>query len=100
MSKEKTGQRHKNKIYFKDQDLDLYLQAFPLNFQTYGGATRGEAFYAASRINEKDQAQRLGYRRDPRSEEHTSELQSRQYLVCRLLLEKKKNLSLVAESVL
>src|SRR3712207_7806020 len=29
-----------------------------------------------------------------RSEEHTSELQSRQYLVCRLLLEKKKNLNL------
>src|SRR3712207_8977034 len=27
----------------------------------------------------------------PRSEEHTSELQSRQYLVCRLLLEKKNN---------
>src|SRR5258707_6202650 len=27
----------------------------------------------------------------PRSEEHTSELQSRQYLVCRLLLEKKKH---------
>src|SRR5438445_5353355 len=30
-------------------------------------------------------------RTPPRSEEHTSELQSRQYLVCRLLLEKKKN---------
>src|SRR3712207_7737374 len=30
--------------------------------------------------------------RVPRSEEHTSELQSRQYLVCRLLLEKKKSL--------
>src|SRR3712207_7620627 len=29
-------------------------------------------------------------RREVRSEEHTSELQSRQYLVCRLLLEKKK----------
>src|SRR3712207_8361346 len=28
-----------------------------------------------------------------RSEEHTSELQSRQYLVCRLLLEKKKNIA-------
>src|SRR3712207_6964370 len=28
-----------------------------------------------------------------RLEEHTSELQSRQYLVCRLLLEKKKNIS-------
>src|SRR6476620_12595005 len=27
----------------------------------------------------------------PRSEEHTSELQSRQYIVCRLLLEKKKH---------
>src|SRR3712207_6890228 len=38
----------------------------------------------------------LAFRADPvrllpgRSEEHTSELQSRQYLVCRLLLEKKK----------
>src|SRR3712207_7847400 len=30
-------------------------------------------------------------RRVSRSEEHTSELQSRQYLECRLLLEKKKN---------
>src|SRR3712207_8210730 len=29
-----------------------------------------------------------------RSEEHTSELQSRQYLVCRLLLEKKKDIHL------
>src|SRR3712207_1464142 len=28
----------------------------------------------------------------PRSEEHTSEIQSRQYLVCRLLLDKKKHL--------
>src|SRR3712207_8321820 len=32
--------------------------------------------------------------RGDRSEEHTSELQSRQYLVCRLLLEKKKNSNL------
>src|SRR3712207_7929952 len=31
-----------------------------------------------------------GQRRTIRSEEHTSELQSRQYLVCRLLLEKKQ----------
>src|SRR3712207_8628789 len=36
---------------------------------------------------------------DPnRSEEHTSELQSRQYLVCRLLLEKKKNKRIAPES--
>src|SRR3712207_7293877 len=33
---------------------------------------------------------RVAARDAPRSEEHTSELQSRQYLVCRLLLEKKK----------
>src|SRR3712207_7984202 len=32
----------------------------------------------------------LGLQVGDRSEEHTSELQSRQYLVCRLLLEKKK----------
>src|SRR3712207_8899648 len=41
---------------------------------------------------------RHGYHHHPprptaRSEEHTSELQSRQYLVCRLLLEKKKKLN-------
>src|SRR5438445_6862030 len=44
--------------------------------------------------------------RPGRSEEHTSELQSRQYLVCRLLLEKKKiqtldlRLGIAAEQVL
>src|SRR3712207_7476695 len=37
-------------------------------------------------VREDDEFQAL------RSEEHTSELQSRQYLVCRLLLEKKKSL--------
>src|SRR3712207_7762211 len=35
-----------------------------------------------------------------RSEEHTSELQSRQYLVCRLLLEKKKHKSLTTLNLL
>src|SRR3712207_7809153 len=35
-----------------------------------------------------------------RSEEHTSELQSRQYLVCRLLLEKKKNKQVLQPPVL
>src|SRR3712207_7937745 len=35
---------------------------------------------------------RYRYVRPPRSEEHTSELQSRQYLVCRLLLEKKNTI--------
>src|SRR3712207_8214622 len=36
-----------------------------------------------------------GCRRTERSEEHTSELQSRQYLVCRLLLEKKTKATIV-----
>src|SRR3712207_7650188 len=35
---------------------------------------------------------------EERSEEHTSELQSRQYLVCRLLLEKKKHIISPADS--
>src|SRR2546429_4536777 len=38
-----------------------------------------------------DEGRRIGVRR--RSEEHTSELQSRLHLVCRLLLEKKKNIT-------
>src|SRR3712207_8555369 len=38
--------------------------------------------------------------RSGRSEEHTSELQSRQYLVCRLLLEKKTLISLQTYHVL
>src|SRR3712207_8555724 len=43
------------------------------------------------RLDEDDRGVRLyRIRGQPRSEEHTSELQSRQYLVCRLLLEKKK----------
>src|SRR3712207_8668603 len=37
---------------------------------------------------------------DPRSEEHTSELQSRQYIVCRLLLEKKKRIGIRSNNVI
>src|SRR5258707_2844259 len=45
-------------------------------------------------------AHRQGQRaRRGRSEEHTSELQSRQYLVCRLLLEKKKKRSASVDHV-
>src|SRR3712207_7535331 len=44
---------------------------------------------AAPRARRKE-ALETARRRVGRSEEHTSELQSRQYLVCRLLLEKKK----------
>src|SRR3712207_7195283 len=48
-----------------------------------GSRRRRTAGSAAARSRRRSQ-------RGQRSEEHTSELQSRQYLVCRLLLEKKK----------
>src|SRR3712207_7511605 len=41
-------------------------------------------------LHDRPAQRRGGAYRAARSEEHTSELQSRQYLVCRLLLEKKK----------
>src|SRR3712207_7233508 len=44
----------------------------------------------AARAGRAHGARSGGERASRRSEEHTSELQSRQYLVCRLLLEKKK----------
>src|SRR5258707_11053326 len=46
---------------------------------------------ASDRAKRANARRRLGVLDAQRSEEHTSELQSRQYLVCRLLLEKKKN---------
>src|SRR3712207_7875775 len=55
------------------------------------GADRQRRLYRESgkwQVVVDDMKQRLA---QERSEEHTSELQSRQYLVCRLLLEKKKN---------
>src|SRR3712207_8784473 len=71
-------------------------------FRSPGDRPRRRAVGKAHRDRSRGRAQHLdvrGVRRlddglhasDLRSEEHTSELQSRQYLVCRLLLEKKKN---------
>src|SRR6266481_7313114 len=45
--------------------------------------------YGAAR-HDSEKPARTERRREPRSEEHTSELQSQFHLVCRLLLEKKK----------
>src|SRR3712207_7346535 len=49
---------------------------------------RGLILERVTRVHITDRGSGLG-----RSEEHTSELQSRQYLVCRLLLEKKNHLA-------
>src|SRR3712207_8478525 len=51
-------------------------------YEKLGARNRAEAVMAAVRLGLVS--------RSARSEEHTFELQSRQYLVCRLLLEKKK----------
>src|SRR3712207_7701557 len=56
----------------------------------YRGGGRGAAAEARRRRHRSRQPQLLLRAGAERSEEHTSELQSRQYLVCRLLLEKKK----------
>src|SRR5947209_11603499 len=68
-------------------------------FRSSRAASRGEIRSSSSRGATMDTATAFSSRQAPasrrpdcqeRSEEHTSELQSRQYLVCRLLLEKKK----------
>src|SRR3712207_8907906 len=58
----------------------------PVGRRGAGGARRGRAAGGGG-----GRGRALAGPRGFRSEEHTSELQSRQYLVCRLLLEKKKN---------
>src|SRR3712207_7703421 len=74
--------------------------------------SRVDALNLLRALEERDRA-RVEERREPvehtrvlelglelrRSEEHTSELQSRQYLVCRLLLEKKKTNNRVSTSL-
>src|SRR3712207_8794041 len=48
-------------------------------------------------LQDLDQQRHQQAQPHPRSEEHTSELQSRQYLVCRLLLEKKQMITTEAD---
>src|SRR3712207_7557555 len=66
-----------------------------LNFTFPTGIATVEVIPEASKlnVNEARPADLVRLMVQLRSEEHTSELQSRQYLVCRLLLEKKKKLT-------
>src|SRR3712207_7767558 len=61
-----------------------------LQAEAEGDAGLDVAPRSRSRHHDLQPARQTLSRRSERSEEHTSELQSRQYLVCRLLLEKKK----------
>src|SRR3712207_6867947 len=56
------------------------------------GEANGTYFIAMEFIHGEDLGRVMRKAYNARSEEHTSELQSRQYLVCRLLLEKKKTI--------
>src|SRR3712207_7379431 len=58
----------------------------------FNGTVTLDTTLASGSYQLKDPTRGAQYTCDMRSEEHTSELQSRQYLVCRLLLEKKKEL--------
>src|SRR3712207_7015697 len=58
----------------------------------YRGRQQGRRREPHSRLDDPVQDVPARHHGRCRSEEHTSELQSRQYLVCRLLLEKKKTL--------
>src|SRR3712207_8992455 len=82
----------------------LFRSLLDTSAMTANGRTTGENIAAAKVFNEDVIRTRedpifasgtlavLRGNLAPRSEEHTSELQSRQYLVCRLLLEKKKTI--------
>src|SRR3712207_8895651 len=69
-----------------DAFVGSYLD--PSDWDEEGGVLIARTETAAARL--RSDAGRLLHSLGVRSEEHTSELQSRQYLVCRLLLEKKK----------
>src|SRR3712207_7349402 len=56
-----------------------------------GWPMKGKKPHKAAAQEAEEEAGVKGEIKNKRSEEHTSELQSRQYLVCRLLLEKKKS---------
>src|SRR3712207_8381592 len=72
-------------LFRSDDDDGLVLRARPVFSEARG---HGRAWQPV----ERDGRGRLRRHAPERSEEHTSELQSRQYLVCRLLLEKKKKI--------
>src|SRR3712207_8223786 len=69
-----------NKFYILDLNADKSFIRWAVS--------QGLTVFCISWVNPSEQHAHKGFEHYMRSEEHTSELQSRQYLVCRLLLEK------------
>src|SRR3712207_8004289 len=68
---------------------------WPVKVSSKYGQIGGSWIYPMKNAKTGEDLVSIGFR----SEEHTSELQSRQYLVCRLLLEKKKTSCLIDVSL-
>src|SRR3712207_7742384 len=75
---------------FRSQELEAALQQVPDRVPIDPGALEGDVGDAVLRqpLRQAQHVRSCRAEGPGRSEEHTSELQSRQYLVCRLLLEK------------
>src|SRR5687767_15758750 len=74
--------------WFSTEDGPVRYLVVPLRFQ---GETKGVFVIANFVRGEREEVESTIRVAAARSEEHTSELQSLAYLVCRLLLEKKKH---------
>src|SRR5258707_15580215 len=89
-----TGAAHSLELAFLEHSkkFGLKLQRHVSNFVEEQRSTIGQRKTAHVRTNGAGESSALVSEEFARSEEHTSELQSRQYLVCRLLLEKKNKI--------
>src|SRR5690625_6082897 len=74
--------------HFGDEYADIH-GGWPYDAMEALTGTKSEKYKEAPSIQELERLHESGAVISPRSEEHTSELQSRGHLVCRLLLEKK-----------
>src|SRR3712207_6933275 len=75
---------------FQTARLLLLQNLYILHDSSFDEELRKAAIYITDRRVIFNMIEAAHYKLRTRSEEHTSELQSRQYIVCRLLLEKKK----------
>src|SRR3712207_7410555 len=73
-------------VFGEGTGSSIQFQLWWLNRVLWPSASYTTRWPVAVKLNRAASSKRM----TSRSEEHTSELQSRQYLVCRLLLEKKK----------